>query len=306
MRNRIIIGIIIVLAIFIVLRLNNGKKKVVQEPEQIPVKQSEIMLNTALDLKGKNTEQAVEALEKVAVEFAQTPEAEQALYEIAEIYNKGQDKNLEKQALKRLISEYPNSDKAQEALNRIAEINLDSLFSNAEASNSTIYEVQPGDSLYKIAKQHGTNVELIKKVNNLSSNLIKPGMKLKIITSVFTIEVSKSDRLLTLKADGDLVKVYKVGVGKDNSTPVGRFKIVNRIENPVWYKTGAIVPSGSAENILGTRWMGFSEPGYGIHGTVDDQPIQDQKTQGCIRMMNNEVEELFVLVPVGTEVVITE
>ncbi|MBU1087016.1 MAG: L,D-transpeptidase family protein [Candidatus Omnitrophica bacterium] len=304
MRRRFIIGIIIVLAVFFFMKMGQPKKQV--EEIIVPMPESEIALNLALEIKTNNPEQAVAALDKVVADFPQTLDAEKAIVSIADIYNKGQDTEKEKQALNRLIEQYPGSALKDKALDRLATINLDRLFSRAPSANSIIYEVQPGDSLYKIAKQHNTNVELIQKTNNLNNSLIKPGMKLKIITSVFSLFVSKTDCLMTLKSDGELVKVYKIGIGRDNSTPVGQFKVVNRIVNPVWYKTGAIVPAGSQENILGTRWLGFSEPGYGIHGTVDNQPIQQQKTQGCVRMMNNDVEELFVIVPVGTEIVIID
>ena len=306
MRRRFIIGIVIILAVFFIMKMGKSEKQVEPETVSAPFPESELALNLALELKTNNPEQAVAALDKVVVDFPESIEAEKAILTIADIYNKGQDTDLEKQVLKRLIDEYPNSNLSEKALDRIAEINLYGLFSKKPTENSTIYQVQPGDSLYKIAKKYHTNVELIQKTNNISGSLIKPGMKLKIITSVFSLFVNKEKCLMTLKADGELVKVYKIGIGRDNSTPVGQFKIVNRIVKPVWYKTGAIVPSGSEENILGTRWLGFSEPGYGIHGTVDDKPIQKQKTQGCVRMFNDQVEELFVIVPVGTEVVIID
>lgn len=303
MRKFLIIGIVIVLAVFIIIKVGQLKKS---GGEKVILKQSEVALNLAIEMKNSNPEKAVESLEKIVVDFPESPEGEKAIWEIADFYKQSQELELEKQTLKRLIEGYAQSELTDKALERLSEINLESLFSIAPTANSTMYEVKPGDSLYKIAKLYNTNVELIQKTNKLTNTLIKPGMKLKIITSVFSLFVSKTDLLMTLKADGELVKTYKVGIGRDNSTPVGQFKLVNRIVDPVWYKTGAIVPAGSQENILGTRWMGFSEPGYGIHGTVDNLPIQEQKTQGCLRMMNNEVEELFIIVPVGTEITIVD
>jgi lipoprotein-anchoring transpeptidase ErfK/SrfK len=52
--------------------------------------------------------------------------------------------------------------------------------------------------------------------------------------------------------------------------------------------------------------MGFELAGYGIHGTVDPQSLGKQVTQGCVRMANNEVEELYSIVPEGTEVAIVD
>ena len=66
------------------------------------------------------------------------------------------------------------------------------------------------------------------------------------------------------------------------------------------------MPPESPENVLGTRWMGFDIPGYGIHGTVEPKAIGQQVTAGCVRMLNEQVEELYSILPVGTEVVIVD
>ena len=58
--------------------------------------------------------------------------------------------------------------------------------------------------------------------------------------------------------------------------------------------------------VLGTRWMGFDITGYGIHGTTEPDKIGQQVTAGCVRMRNEEVEELYTLIPVGTEVTIQD
>jgi len=66
------------------------------------------------------------------------------------------------------------------------------------------------------------------------------------------------------------------------------------------------VPAGSPDNILGVAWLGFDLPGYGIHGTTEPQNLGKQVTQGCVRMANTDVEELYTIVPVGTEVQIVD
>ncbi|MBI4845932.1 MAG: L,D-transpeptidase family protein [Candidatus Omnitrophica bacterium] len=305
MRRNIIIIVavlIVVFALFQVIKI--GKKN----PEKVPVKSSKMekIFAEAVKLKDEKSAAALAAFENIISEFPQSLQAEQSLLKISEIYDEADEKLQMKQTFKRLIDVYPNGEAAQTAKQKLGEININSIFSSDQTDNSFIYEIKSGDTLYKIAKQYNTNVELIMRSNNLASSLIKPSMKLKIIKSVFSIEVFKSQTKLLLKADGEIIKEYPVGVGENNSTPVGKFKVINRIVDPVWYKTGAVVPAGSAENILGTRWMGLSEPGYGIHGTTDTQPIQQQLTQGCIRMRNEDVEELFVIVPVGTEVVMND
>ena len=61
---------------------------------------------------------------------------------------------------------------------------------------------------------------------------------------------------------------------------------------------GRVVPPGKA-NPLGTRWLGLSKKGYGIHGTNAPGSIGRNASHGCIRMRNRDVEELFELVAVG-------
>ena len=304
-RRIIIITVIAIIAVFSLIRIAGcGKKK--EAPNNELMRQSERVFNEAVTLSKKTPDKAIEAFENIVNKFSESVEAQKALEKIAEFYNKNNEVLLEKETLQKLIDVYPQGDFTVDAQARVGEINIKMLFSQAQTKSSIIYEVKSGDSLYKIAKKYKTNVELIMKVNGLKNSLIRPGMKLKLVTSVFKILISKSDFTLKLIADDEVIKVYSIGIGKENSTPVGQFKIINRIIDPVWYKTGAIVPAGSAENILGTRWLGISEPGYGIHGTVDKQLITKQKTQGCVRMMNKDVEELFDIVPVNIEVIIND
>jgi lipoprotein-anchoring transpeptidase ErfK/SrfK len=62
-----------------------------------------------------------------------------------------------------------------------------------------------------------------------------------------------------------------------------------------------VVPPGPS-NPLGTRWLGLSVKGFGIHGTNVPQSIGKNASHGCIRMRNSDVEELFELVQVGDAV----
>jgi lipoprotein-anchoring transpeptidase ErfK/SrfK len=115
------------------------------------------------------------------------------------------------------------------------------------------------------------------------------------------IVVSLEDRRLALIEDGQ-VKVYRVAVGKDSTpSPVGTFTIVERVENPTYYHDGKIVPPGPG-NPVGTRWMGLSKAGYGIHGTNAPKSIGKAASHGCIRMARPDLEALFGEVRTGDTV----
>lgn len=191
-------------------------------------------------------------------------------------------------------------------LKKYEQISLKLVQSKIETPESDFYTVKPGDSLYKIAKRYDTTVSLLKKSNGLKTDVIQPGAKLKVLKAPFAIRVDKSENILTLDLGGRHFKRYRVSTGKNNSTPVGKFKIKTKLEDPTWYYAGAVVPPGSPDNYLGTRWLGFDIEGYGIHGTTFPQSIGKQESLGCVRLLNKDVEELYDLVPEGTRVVIQD
>ena len=116
------------------------------------------------------------------------------------------------------------------------------------------------------------------------------------------IVVSLQDRKLALLEDGQVRKVYTVAVGKPSTpSPVGTFTIERRVANPVYHHNGKTIQPGPG-NPVGTRWMGLSVHGYGIHGTNEPRPIGKAASHGCIRMSQADLEELFDLVSAGDTV----
>ncbi len=120
------------------------------------------------------------------------------------------------------------------------------------------------------------------------------------------IVISLRERKLALLEDGRVVKVYRIAVGTPGTpSPVGKFKILNRVKEPTWYggsiSPGLVVPPGP-QNPLGTRWLGLSLRGYGIHGTNAPNSIGKRASHGCIRMRKADIEELFELVRAGDAV----
>jgi len=114
-----------------------------------------------------------------------------------------------------------------------------------------------------------------------------------------TIVVSLADRRLALLEDGVVVKVYPVAVGKETTpSPTGTFTIVTRVTDPTYYHSGKVFPSGPG-NPVGTRWMGLSQKGYGIHGTNEPGSIGKAASHGCIRMGRRDLEALFAQVRAG-------
>ena len=109
------------------------------------------------------------------------------------------------------------------------------------------------------------------------------------ITLPYHIDISIGNRTLSLYRDGVLQKTYPIAVGRMlNETPVGNYIILNKAPNP--------------GGPFGTMWMSLSKEHYGIHGTNDPSSIGKAVSHGCVRMQNQDVEELARTIPIGTSV----
>ncbi len=116
------------------------------------------------------------------------------------------------------------------------------------------------------------------------------------------IVISIPDHKLVLFNGGHILKIYDVAVGKSSTpSPEGEFTIINHVKNPTWYGPKMVVPPGK-NNPLGTRWMGLSLKGYGIHGTNVPSSVGKAASHGCFRMRQADLEDLFDRVEVGVTV----
>src|SRR5262249_21888742 len=123
-------------------------------------------------------------------------------------------------------------------------------------------------------------------------------------THVRKIVISIPDRRLALLQDGEVVKIYPVAVGAEETpSPDGDFTIINHSVNPTYRHEGKEIGPGK-NNPLGTRWMGLSLKGYGIHGTNVQSSVGKAASHGCFRMKKKDVEQLYSLVQVGDAVTI--
>ena len=180
--------------------------------------------------------------------------------------------------------------------------------STAPASEKKKYVVVKNDNLTVIARRNFVSIGSLKRINeNLRHNtVIRPTQTIMFIQGRWSIRVSKQHYLLMLYLNDELYRIYKVGIGRENRTPAGTFLITGLTEEPAWYRNdGQVIPYGDAENLLGTRWLKLtptegtdpSLEGYGIHGTWEPESCGTSCSSGCVRMRNEDVEELFDFIP---------
>lgn len=167
---------------------------------------------------------------------------------------------------------------------------------------------RPRQNFKRVGLQLGT-VLLLASMNLLGREdfirPFRPGLQ-EIKPATRVVVLSIPDRMLALTEDGVVLKTFRVAVGKPSTpSPAGEMKIINKVADPTYYHKGTVVKPGKG-NPLGSRWMGLSKPGYGIHGTNVQNSVGKAASHGCFRMRKHDVEELFNQVRVGDLVEIHE
>lgn len=130
-----------------------------------------------------------------------------------------------------------------------------------------------------------------------------------------TIVVKTSERRLYLILDSGHAVRYPVGVGKSGKQWAGTTRIDGKYRNPAWAPPAEVkrdkpnmpdvIPGGSPRNPMGVAAMTLSGGEYAIHGTNVPGSIGGFVSYGCIRMLNDDITDLYGRVSVGTTVVVT-
>ena len=222
------------------------------------------------------------------------------------------------------LTDMPDEERT-EAATLSREINQ-KLINGANPKDPEVYEVRPGDSLWKIAKRFASlhaSYGPILLVNRMTSpnSILRMGQKLRIPTGTWSIAVDKSLFTLWLCYEGIPFKEYRVGIGMEERTPSGSFLASDKTPKPAWYPPHEIamalkkngvpipVPYGHAENPLGTYWIAIKHDlhtGLGIHGNNEPDSLGTKSSLGCIRMDNKEIYMIAWTAYPGMKVTIVE
>jgi peptidoglycan hydrolase-like protein with peptidoglycan-binding domain len=153
-----------------------------------------------------------------------------------------------------------------------------------------VYDRETAEAVQRFQQQNGLTADGIVGPSTWNAIGISPEL-LEFFNTEYNIIVDLEQKELTLKRGEQFIKVYPVAAGKPSTpTPTGNWRIVQKTVNP--------------GGPFGARWMRLSIPwgGYGIHGTDQPETIGTAASHGCIRMFNQDVVELYDIVPLGTQV----
>ncbi len=191
---------------------------------------------------------------------------------------------------------------------------------------TAIHKVESGDVVERIANKYRVPSGLLLQISGMqSAKSLQAGQKLKTILGPIHARVVKHEYrmdLYALNAKGAKIylKSFPVGLGADDKTPVGQFRIGSiedgvfrgKVEKPSWVDpdSGTKYASGAPDNPIGQFWIPLQGQeaatakltGYGIHGTVDPTSIGKSKSQGCVRLLDNDIKEIYHTVFCGKTV----
>lgn len=213
------------------------------------------------------------------------------------------DPQQELLAHKELSTLYWEHPEWREGLRERIEKTAKSIYFSKQPHYMTPYTIKPGDQLTKIGKLYNVPWEFLASLNQVNPRKIRSGQKLKVIKGPFAAVVDLHRFELTIQHHGFFVKRYKVGIGKDGTSPIGEFKIKNKLTNPTYYGTDGIIAADDPKNPLGEYWIDIGDS-YGIHGTIDPDSIGKAESRGCIRMLNEEAAEVYGFLGIGAKVII--
>jgi lipoprotein-anchoring transpeptidase ErfK/SrfK len=165
------------------------------------------------------------------------------------------------------------------------------------------YEVQPGDTLERVAQAYNVPWELLAKINAITDpQRLRAGDLLKVIRGPFHATIELDQFRLTMWLGEMYAGRFAIGIGQDQSTPLGEFTVLNKVTNPTYYGP-QVIDADDPANPLGEHWIDLGNR-IGIHGTIEPQTVGRAESRGCIRLRPNEVQDVFDMLAVGSKVTI--
>ena len=208
-----------------------------------------------------------------------------------------------------------SSQQADDCRRRLSEIATKVVFSREIYPGDELarrYVLKPGDTLTGIVRREKLHVpaEGIQRVNRIKEpRRLQAGGAIKLVQGPFDVIVTRHTYTLDMYHHGVFVKSYRIGLGQNGSTPVGRWIVPagGRVREAPWTPppgtgTGTIecgqpgYPLGKEGLWIALRGVDDGNrmfSGFGIHGTNEPDSIGRQASLGCIRLREADIAELF-------------
>ncbi len=196
---------------------------------------------------------------------------------------------------------------------RLSDLNQSLIFSREHFENDPICKPYEVDTLLsRIGVRHRVPWQLLEVINDIKAERVQAGQTIKVLQGPLHARVIKHQFTMDIFARGPggdpvFVHTFPVGLGKNDKTPVGTWKVTTgkKVANPNWRdeETGEFFESNNPLNPIGEYWIPIegteaktkNKRGFGIHGTIDPESIGQEASRGCIRLGDADIELVYYL-----------
>jgi hypothetical protein len=238
---------------------------------------------------------------KVPGAVAGKPQPSKSIEEIQRLIDKGELYHAQRELSRRY---WRNPDEREELRPKLDEI-AGELFFSPQPHFEEPYVVQPGDQMRVIAQRYRISWDYLARLNHTEPRKLRATQRLKVVRGPFSAIISLSAFELVVHLRGVYVRSYRCGAGTPGTTPKGTFTVKNKLKNPTYYGPDGVIAADDPANPLGERWIDIGNS-YGIHGTIEPRSIGRNESRGCIRLLNDDIDEVYDLLTIGSTVRIQE
>lgn len=166
------------------------------------------------------------------------------------------------------------------------------------------YRVRPGDTLERIAEIYKVPWQLLARINAIRDpQRLEPGRELKVVRGPFSALIDLGKYELTLMVGDRYAGRFPIGVGSDHATLEGSYIVRDKILTPPYYSPTVNFAPNDPNNPLGRHWIDLGSQ-IGIHGTNDPQNLHRTGGRGSVCLGDRDIEDLFGILAVGSQVII--
>jgi hypothetical protein len=167
------------------------------------------------------------------------------------------------------------------------------------------YRVRPGETLGQIAHRYQVPPEVLARINGIRDPVsLQPGQELKVLRGPFSAVVSLERKELVLFLQGRYAGRFPIGIGGDQPRLEGNYTVRDKIVGPFYVRPdGVTITANDPANPLGKYKLDLGG-GVAIHGTNNPQAIGRTDNPGAISLAERDIEDVFTILSIGSEVVI--
>jgi lipoprotein-anchoring transpeptidase ErfK/SrfK len=168
------------------------------------------------------------------------------------------------------------------------------------------YVARQGDTLESVASQFNVPAALLANINGISvTDSLSSGTQLKVVNGPFAASLDLNNYRLTLWLGERYAGRFAVGIGSEQPITAGEYVVETKIKNPTYYGSEVTLAADDPANPLGEYWIGLGG-NVGLHGTIDPQSAGVASKEGCVRLGERDVQDVFDILTIGSRVIVHE